>query len=163
VKSTDEITEAVMDTLKEEILVFTSKRDVVSLPKGATVLDFGLPHTYGDWTSCCGSKGKMVHGFPLDKQLEMGDRVEIITSKNRSGPSIEWLKIVKTAHAADKINSWFRKRDRQEIIEDSRKLLEESLKRYDLTYQEFIDTLKSKNMNVESTLINIIKNQSRWI
>jgi len=82
VKSTDEITEAVMDTLKEEILVFTPKGDVVSLPKG------GLPHTYGDWTSCC--------GIPLDKQLEMGDRVEIITSKNRSGPSIEWLKIVRS-------------------------------------------------------------------
>ncbi|HAR40350.1 MAG TPA: GTP pyrophosphokinase [Coprothermobacter sp.] len=159
VKSTDEITEAVMDTLKEEILVFTPKGDVVSLPKGATVLDFGYRiHTEIGHHAV----GARVNGawVPLDKELEMGDRVEIITSKNRSGPSIEWLKIVKTAHAADKINSWFRKRDRQELIEDSRKLLEESLKRYDLTYQEFIDTLKSKNMNVESTLINIIKNQS---
>lgn len=159
VKSTDEITQAVMDTLKEEILVFTPKGDVVSLPKGATVLDFAYRiHTeIGHHTVGARVNGAWV---PLDKELGMGDRVEIITSKNRSGPSLEWLKIVKTAHAADKINNWFRKKDREELLEDSRKLLEDPLKKYGLTYQDFIDTLKSKNVNVENTILNIIKNQS---
>nr|WP_083916931.1 bifunctional (p)ppGpp synthetase/guanosine-3',5'-bis(diphosphate) 3'-pyrophosphohydrolase [Coprothermobacter platensis] len=159
VKSTDEITRAVMDTLKEEILVFTPKGDVISLPKGATVLDFAYRiHTeIGHHTV-----GARVNGgwVPLDKELEMGDRVEVVTSKNRSGPSLEWLDFVKTAHAADKINNWFRKRDRQELLEDSRKMLEDPLKKYGLTYQEFIDMLKAKNVNIENAILNLIKNQS---
>lgn len=158
VKAGDDITQAVIDTLKEEILVFTPKGDVVSLPRGATVLDFAYRiHTEVGHHAT----GARVNGgwVPLDRELQMGDRVEIITSKSRTGPSLEWLKIVKTAHATEKINSWFRKKEREELIAEAKRLLEDSLKKHGVSYDSFLESLKAKNMNVEGVLLGVIKGQ----
>lgn len=115
------------DIAPEEVFVFTPQGDVISLPTGATVLDFAYAIHSGVGNSTVGAKvdGRMVS---LDYQVKTGNIVEILTNKNH-GPSRDWLNIVTTGEARTKIRSWFKKERREENIVEGRQLVERELKR----------------------------------
>ncbi|AEV69337.1 RelA/SpoT family protein [Acetivibrio clariflavus] len=142
-----------METLKidlftDEVFVFTPKGDVVSLAAGSTPIDFAyLIH------SAIGNKmvGAKVNGkiVPIEYELKNGDIVEILTSSNVHGPSRDWLKIVKTSQARNKINQWFKKEKREENIIRGKEMLEKELKKQSLTFAqlfkpEWVDILLKK-------------------
>jgi guanosine-3',5'-bis(diphosphate) 3'-pyrophosphohydrolase len=116
------------DLVSNEVLVFTPKGDVVSLPVGSTTLDFAYHIHSAIGNKCTGAKinSKMV---PLSTQLEVGDIVEIITSGSSKGPSLDWLKIVKTSGAKAKIRQYFKKEMKEENIKYGKEMLEREAKR----------------------------------
>ncbi|MBT9174534.1 MAG: GTP pyrophosphokinase [candidate division WS2 bacterium] len=116
------------DIFQEEVIVLTPKGDLLSLPNSSTPLDFAYKIHTNVGHHCVGARvdGKMVS---LDYQLKTGDRVEIITSDRIKGPSRHWLDFVVTASAKTKIQQWFRKRSRQELVKEGRLLLEKELKK----------------------------------
>jgi len=142
-----------METLKvdlftDEVFVFTPKGDVVSLAAGSTPIDFAYLIHSAIGNKMVGAKvnGKLV---PIEYELKNGDIVEILTSSNVHGPSRDWLKIVKTSQARNKINQWFKKEKREENIIRGKEMLEKELKKQALTFAqlfkpEWIDILLKK-------------------
>lgn len=116
------------DVYSSEVLVFTPKGDVISLPKDATPLDFAYSIHSAIGNKCVGAKvnSKMV---ALNTTLQVGDVVEIITSQNSKGPSWDWLKIVKSPSTRVKIKQFFRREMREENIKTGKSMLEEEAKR----------------------------------
>ena len=117
-----------LDTLKtdlfsEEVFLFTPKGDVISMPKGATPLDFAYRVHSAVGNQCVGAKvnGKIV---PLDTTLATGDRVEILTSPSSKGPGTDWLRICKTPQAKAKIRQFLKKALKEENIELGRSMVE---------------------------------------
>ena len=102
--------------------------DVKDLPAGATPLDFAYRiHTdIGHRTIGAKVNNRLV---PLDYRLKNGDIVEIVTTKGEHGPSRDWMNIVRTSHAREKIRQWFKKKDRAENIVHGRESLERELRR----------------------------------
>lgn len=124
-----------VDLFEDEVFVFTPKGDVVSLPRGATPVDFAFTiHTEVGY-SCVGAK---VNGtiVPLGFELENGNIIEILTSKNDREPSRDWLTIVKTSRARSKINHFFRQQRKDEAILKGRDSLEKELRRHQLILKE---------------------------
>ncbi len=122
-----------MDALKvdlfvNEVYVFTPKGDVMELPAGATPLDFAFKIHSDIGAKCIGARvnGKMV---PIDHQLENGDIVEIMTSANASGPSIDWLKIAKSSTARTKIRQWLKKQDKNDNVDRGKDDLDKYIRR----------------------------------
>lgn len=141
------------DLFADEVFVFTPKGDVVSLPRGATPLDFAYRIHSAVGNRCIGAKvnGRIV---PLAHQLETGDFVEVMTSSSSHGPSRDWLNIVKTSEAKAKIRAWLKKEQREENIVHGKELLEREAKRLgyaisQLNKPEFIETLY-KRYSVQS-------------
>ena len=116
------------DLFSEEVFLFTPKGDIISMQRGATPLDFAYRIHSQVGNTCVGAKinGKMV---PLDTQLSTGDRVEIITSSAAKGPSMDWLKIVKTQGARSKIRQYFKRELRGENVTKGKDLLDREAKR----------------------------------
>lgn len=113
-----------MDGVKGELFgdrvyVFTPKGDVYELPKGAGPLDMAyMIHTeVGNHTTGAKVNGKMV---PLDFKVQNGDIVDIITSSNSAGPSRDWIPLVHTHRARNKIKQFFRQKERKENIATGR-------------------------------------------
>jgi GTP pyrophosphokinase len=117
-----------LDIFQDQVFVFTPKGDVKDLPAGATPLDFAYRiHTdIGHRTIGAKVNNRLV---PLDYRLKNGDIVEIVTTKGEHGPSRDWLNLVRTSHAREKIRQWFKKKDRAENIVHGRESLERELRR----------------------------------
>ena len=104
------------------------KGDIKDLPAGATPLDFAYRiHTdVGHRTIGAKVNNRLV---PLDYRLKNGDIVEIVTTKGEHGPSRDWMNVVRTSHAREKIRQWFKRKDRDENIVHGRESLERELRR----------------------------------
>ena len=116
------------DIYSSEVLVFTPKGDVISLPKDATPLDFAYHIHSAVGNKCVGAKvnSKIV---PLSYTLQVGDIVEIITSQNSKGPSWDWLKIVKSPSSRVKIRQFFKREMKDENVKTGKSMLEGEAKR----------------------------------
>jgi GTP diphosphokinase / guanosine-3',5'-bis(diphosphate) 3'-diphosphatase len=117
-----------LDLFQDQVFVFTPKGDVKDLPAGAGPLDFAYRiHTdVGHRTIGAKVNNRLV---PLDYRLHNGDIVEIITTKAAHGPSRDWLAIVRTNQAREKIRQWFKRQQRDENIAQGRDLLDRELRR----------------------------------
>ncbi|MBO1679992.1 RelA/SpoT family protein [Bittarella massiliensis (ex Durand et al. 2017)] len=125
----DIITNIKSDLTFEEVYAFTPKGDVKSLPKGSTVIDFAYAIHSGVGNSMVGAKvdGRIVS---LDYQIQNGEIIEIITTKSPNrGPSRDWLKIVHTSEARNKIRTWFKKTQREENILEGKIEVDREFKR----------------------------------
>ncbi|MGY6502317.1 MAG: RelA/SpoT family protein [Acidimicrobiales bacterium] len=124
------------DLDQDEVFVFTPKGRVVTMPVGATPIDFAYAIHTEVGHACIGARvnGRLV---PLDSTLNSGDTVEIFTSKVESaGPSRDWLTIATTPRATNKIRQWFSRERREDAIETGRDDLERALRREGLPVQK---------------------------
>ncbi len=117
------------DIFHDEVFVFTPKGDVVSLPQGATVIDFAYAiHTQvGHRMTGAKINGMIV---PIDSCPNNGEIVEVITASGQKGPSRDWLNIVKTSEARNKIRQWFKKETRVENIAAGKAIIDNEMKKY---------------------------------
>ncbi len=117
-----------VDIAHDEVFVFTPKGDVRALPQGATVIDFAYAIHSQVGNRMIGAKidGSIV---PIDRVLENGERVEIITSSASKGPSRDWLGIVRTGEARNKIRQWFKQEKRSDNILVGRAALDAEFKK----------------------------------
>lgn len=117
------------DLSVEEVYVFTPKGDIKSLPTGSTVIDFAYAIHSAVGNKMVGAKvdGRIV---PLDYKIKTGERIEVLTSNQQNkGPSKDWLSIVRTGEARNKIRTWFKKEKRDENIEEGKVIVEKELRR----------------------------------
>ena len=147
-KEVDDVEEIVRtiktDLAPEDIFGVTPKGDVISLPVGSTVIDFAYAIHSAVGNRMVGAKvdGRIV---PLDYKINTGDVVEILTtSQEGHGPSRDWLKIVRTSEARNKIRAWFKKERRSENIETGKAEVERALRqaRVRLTEDEYDALMK---------------------
>ena len=132
---------AFMETLKvdleqDEVYVFTPKGKVLTLAVGATPIDFAYSVHTEVGHACIGARvnGRLV---PLDSKLRSGDTVEVFTSKvEGAGPSRDWLQVVATPRAANKIRQWFSRERREDAIDNGRDDLVKALRREGLPVQK---------------------------
>jgi GTP pyrophosphokinase len=126
-----------VDLFEDEVFVFTPKGEVKSLAAGATPLDFAYEIHTDVGHRCVGAKvnGKIV---PLSYQLRSGDIVEVLTSKRERGPSRDWLALVKTTRARNKIKAWFKAESRKDTEHSGRELLQEQLRKQGLPAQKIV-------------------------
>lgn len=117
-----------MDLFSSQVFVFTPKGEVIDLPAGSTPLDFAFKIHTAVGCHCVGAKvnGKMV---TIDHPLNSGDIVEIVTNSNSSGPSVDWLKIVKSSTAKNKIRSWLKKQNNGDDINRGREALDKYIRK----------------------------------
>jgi GTP pyrophosphokinase len=126
-----------VDLFEDEVFVFTPKGEVKSLAAGATPLDFAYEIHTDVGHRCVGAKvnGKIV---PLSYQLRSGDIVEVLTSKRERGPSRDWLALVKTTRARNKIKAWFKAESRKDTEHSGREQLQDQLKKQGLPAQKLV-------------------------
>lgn len=117
-----------MDLFSNQVFVFTPNGDVIELPAGATPLDFAFKIHTDIGCKCVGAKvnGKMV---TIDHELENGNIIEIVTSANAAGPSIDWLKIAKSSSARNKIRQWLKKENRNDAVDKGKDLFTQYLRK----------------------------------
>lgn len=149
------------DLFNDEVYVFTPNGDVVDLQKGATPIDFAYRVHSEVGNKCVGAKinGKIQ---PLNYKLKTGDIVTILTSKNSTGPNLDWLDMAVTQHAKNKIRAFFKKKSREENIELGQELLEKEIRKkgFDTSkfmIDEWLQSAAEKNnaLSIES-LYNLI-------
>lgn len=134
--STEDFIEGVTgDIDKGTVFTFSPKGDIIELPVGATALDFAfMVHTQVG-CKCVGAKvnGRMV---TIDHKLKSGDKVEIITSKNSKGPSIDWLDIVVTHGAKGKIRKFLKDENKENVTKLGKDNLEKEASKLGMTLKE---------------------------
>lgn len=128
-----------IDLFQDEVYVFTPKGDVVNLPSGATPLDFAYTIHTDVGHSCIGAKvnNQIV---PLEYKLRTGDFIEVLTAKSSAGPSKDWLKIVKSSRARNKIKQWFSKESREGSETAGKEILQKELRKLELGLKSPIST-----------------------
>ncbi len=126
-----------VDLFEDEVFVFTPKGEVKSLAAGATPLDFAYEIHTDVGHRCVGAKvnGKIV---PLSYQLRSGEIIEVLTSKRERGPSRDWLALVRTTRARNKIKAWFKAESRKDTEHSGRELLQEHLRKQGLPAQKLV-------------------------
>ena len=124
-----------LDLFAEDVYCFTPQGDVKNLPNGSTPIDFAYSIHSAVGNKMVGARvnGKLVN---IDYVIKNGDRVEIITSQNSKGPSRDWLKLVKSTQAKNKINQWFKSELKEDNILRGRALLDKYCKAKDINYSE---------------------------
>src|SRR5699024_5206128 len=127
--ATDLVRTIKSDLAPEEVFVFTPKGDVISLPTGATVIDFAYAIHSAVGNRMVGAKvDKRI--VPLDYKVKTGEIVEILTCEEEGrGPSRDWLKIVHTSEARNKIRQWFKREKRDENIAEGKSEVEREFRR----------------------------------
>lgn len=136
-KESEDVTDIVhsikSDLMPEEVFVFTPKGDVINLPLGSTVIDFAYAIHSAVGNRMIGAKvdGKIV---PIDYRVKIGEIIEIMTVKEGGkGPSRDWLSIVRTSEARNKIRTWFKRERREDNIIEGKTALEHEFKRSQIT------------------------------
>ena len=126
------------EVLSNNIYVYTPKGDVIEMPKGATPIDFAyrVHSQVGDKMTGAIVNNNMV---PLTYELQNADIIKIITNNNSKGPSREWLNIVKTTGAKNKIKSFFNRTTKEDYIAQGKDLLEKELRRRKIPQSEFMN------------------------
>ena len=111
-----------LDLFAEDVYCFTPNGDVKNLPNGSTPVDFAYAIHTAVGNKMVGARvnGKLVN---IDYKIQNGDRIEILTSQNSTGPSRDWLSIVKSTQAKNKINQWFKKEFKEENIVRGKEML----------------------------------------
>jgi guanosine-3',5'-bis(diphosphate) 3'-pyrophosphohydrolase len=149
-----------LDLFDEEVFIFTPKGRVINLPRGATPIDFAYVVHTDIGHNALGAKinGVMV---PIESTLDNGDIVEIIVSKSPKGPSRDWLNIVKTSRAKNKIRQWFSKEQRQETYTTGREIMLKILRKNSLSFKTvsgnlFEEVAKEMNFDKADTLFRSI-------
>ena len=124
-----------VDLFEDEVFVFTPKGEVKNLSAGSTPLDFAYAVHTDVGHSCVGAK---VNGaiVPLHYTLRSGDIVEVLTAKQKRAPSLDWLKLVRTSRARNKIRAWFKEERREDAERDGREGLEEALRKRGVPMQK---------------------------
>lgn len=155
-----------MDLFSSQVFVFTPKGEVIDLPAGSTPLDFAFKIHTDVGCKCVGAKvnGKMV---TIDHQLNNGDIVEIVTSSNSSGPSVDWLKIAKSSTARTKIRQFLRKANKPDDIAKGKEALDRYVRKKGYDPQEVCKSaflnraLKDSTIasNLDEMYIQISNNQ----
>ena len=137
-----------LDLFAENVYCFTPAGDVKNLPAGSTPIDFAYSVHSAVGNKMVGARvnGKLVN---IDYVIQNGDRVEVITSQNSKGPSRDWLKIVKSTQAKNKINQWFKQELKEDNIIKGQNLFSNYCKakgivQSDLLKPEFMQTVMAK-------------------
>ena len=123
------------DIFHDETFVFTPGGDVIALPQGSTVIDFAYAIHSGVGNSMIGAK---INGMivPIDRVVQTGEIVEILTSSASKGPSRDWLGIVKTSEARTKIRGWFKREKRADNIVAGKAMVDAEMKKFGRAYTE---------------------------
>ena len=142
------------EILNNNIYVFTPMGDVFELPKGSTPIDFAYRvHTrVGETTVGALVNNNMV---PLNYQLQNNDIVKIITNKNSPGPSQEWLNIVASTQARNKIRAYFTKNEKERYIDRGKESLEKEMRKQKLVFNEFLSDENIKKIIKELKLSDL--------
>ena len=148
-----------MDLFASQVFVFTPKGDVIELPAGSTPLDFAFKIHSAIGCKCVGAKvnGKMV---TIDYTLQNGDIVEIVTSANSSGPSVDWLKIAKSSNARNKIRSWLKRENKSDTVDKGKDLLDKYIRKKGFDPQV---CLKSQYINKAMKAMNFATNDEGYV
>lgn len=135
--SEDFIESLKLDLFPKDVYAFTPMGKVIQLPKGSTPIDFAYAIHSAVGDTCTGAKinGRIV---PLRSELQNGDSVEILTTKD-SKPSRDWLSHAKTSRARNRIRQWISQQQRAESIEIGRKLLEKEAEKFRVTSKKFLN------------------------
>jgi len=137
-----------LDLFSDSVYCFTPSGDVKNLPAGSTPVDFAYAIHSAVGNKMVGARvnGKLV---TFDYVLQNGDRVEIVTSQNSKGPSRDWLSVVKSTQAKNKINQWFKSELKDDSIQHGKNLLTayckaKAIKQSDISKPEFLDVCMRK-------------------
>lgn len=133
-----------IDLFPDEVYVFTPRGDIKTLPKGATPVDFAYQIHTEVGSQCTGAKvnGRMV---PLSYELQTGDTVDIVTSKNHH-PSKDWLTFVKTVKARSRIRQWIKIQEKNRSLSLGREMCEKAFRKYRLNFNTLMKSEQMENV-----------------
>ena len=128
-----------LDLFSESVYCFTPSGDVKNLPNGSTPIDFAYSIQSAVGNKMIGARvnGKLV---PIDYRIQNGDRIEVLTSQNSKGPSRDWLAIVKSTQARNKINQWFKSEFKQSNILKGKDMISQYCKMKSINHSDIMKT-----------------------